>query len=429
MTVAIKPLPFDEAVAAFQRRAPHLIPTDRWTAMWQEEHATAFTVARSAGYDILGDIRDELQKALSNGTTFETFAKNLKPMLQAKGWWGTSEEVDGSTVQLGSMSRLQTIYNANMRVSQSAGAWERAQRTKSALPYLVYEGIHDNRQRPAHRAWTGTTKPVDDPWWDEHMPPCGWNCRCFVRQLTKAKGEAMPKFGDAPLSGPARSFTNSTTGEVVSVPYGIDPGWGYNPGKAALDGDAHAQAAKTMADKLAGAPPRVAALPIPSPTLDALTKEFGQWIDGLDRKKPAGNLRVVGALGNKTLDYLDKKQLTPQTGAVTVTDSAIGHMLRDVKTKKALAPDLATIRELPRYLANPAAVLWDNDKGNLLYVIDVQGAKGTRLVVQLDHTVKVRDAKTGQRVRVPTNAIVSGQLVPVSSLGDKRRYDLIEGKL
>src|SRR5690242_4016703 len=107
-----------------------MIPTDRWTAMWQEEHATAFTVARSAGYDILGDIADELKKALEQGTTFETFAKNLKPMLQAKGWWGKSEEADGTTVQLGSMSRLKTIYNSNMRVSYSAGAWERAQRTK-----------------------------------------------------------------------------------------------------------------------------------------------------------------------------------------------------------------------------------------------------------------------------------------------------------
>lgn len=38
--------------------------------------------------DILGDIRDELEKALKGGKTFETFAANLRPTLQAKGWWG-----------------------------------------------------------------------------------------------------------------------------------------------------------------------------------------------------------------------------------------------------------------------------------------------------------------------------------------------------
>lgn len=428
--VVVKPLPFEEAMRAFERRAPHLVPTDRWTAMWQEEHATAFTVARSVGYDILGDIADELKKALAAGTTFEQFATNLKPMLQAKGWWGPSQEDDGSVVQLGSMSRLKTIYDTNLRVSYSAGAWERAQRTKSALPFMVYEGIRDGRQRPAHRAWTGTVKPVDDPWWNEHWPPCGWNCRCWVRQVNGPAAHAMPSFGKAPLSGAARSFTNSTTGEKVQVPFGIDPGWGYNPGKAALAGDQVADAAKITADKMAGAPPRVAAAnPMSGAEVAALAREFGAWLDGVEAQKPKGDRRVVGAFDDRVLDHLEKQGVMPQTGGITINDHAIGHMLRDAKKAVAKAPALATLRDLPLHLAHPDAVLWDKDKGSLVYVIDVAGAKGTRLVVLLDRAVKVRDPATGKRATITTNAIVSGSLVPAAALSDKRRYELIEGTL
>jgi SPP1 gp7 family putative phage head morphogenesis protein len=422
----VRPVPFKEAIAAFERRAGNLVQTDRWTEMWHEEHATAFTVARSAGYDILGDISGELTKALTEGQTFESFAKNLRPILQKKGWWGKSVEDSGEVVQLGSQARLRTIYDVNMRTSYSAGAWERAQRTKRAFPYSIYEGIDDQRQRPAHHAWMGTCVSIDDPWLDTHWCPCGWKCRCWNRQVTRLEAEEHG-ITKHPATGPSRKFTNKSTGEVVEVPWGIDPGFGYNPGKAALDGKMRGDAAKVMADKLAAAPPRVAAMPLPKQILADQTEEFGRWIDGLDLAKPKGEQRVVGAFADPILDFLTSQSVAPESGAITISDHAVSHAMRDAKGAKR--PDIETLKALPALLAAPDAVLWDIERGTLLYVVAIDGASATRLVVQLDRFEKVREPVTGKRRTIRTNAIVNGQVLDVEALRDRKRFELVDGKL
>ncbi|MCX7366772.1 MAG: phage minor head protein [Alphaproteobacteria bacterium] len=161
--VELKPLPFREAIAALGRRTGNLKPSDRWTDRMHDEHAGEFTVARSLGYDILGDIEAAMNKALAEGTTLADFSKTLTPVLKAKGWWGKVESDDGTVVQLGSQRRLETIFNTNMRTSYAAGRWEQIQRTKADLPYLMYSAVLDKRTRPAHRSWHGTVLHVDDP--------------------------------------------------------------------------------------------------------------------------------------------------------------------------------------------------------------------------------------------------------------------------
>ena len=93
--------------------------------------------------DVLADIRAETERALADGHTFRDFAKDLTPMLQKKGWWGTKEMTDPLTgkkrlVQLGSPRRLRVIYDTNMRTARSAGQWERIQRVEkgAAVPAL-----------------------------------------------------------------------------------------------------------------------------------------------------------------------------------------------------------------------------------------------------------------------------------------------------
>lgn len=426
-TTAIKPLPFREAVEYFDRRAANLMPTDRWTDMWQEEHSTAFTVARSAGYDILGDIAGELRKAIADGGDFKTFAANLKPTLQRKGWWGVVQREDGEVVQLGSLQRLRTIYDVNLRVSFAAGAWERAQRTKRALPYIVYEGIDDDRQRPIHHSWMGTCLPIDHQWWDTHWAPCGWRCRCWNRQVSRLEAREIG-ITEHPPSGPPKRFFNPSTGAYVEVPHGIDPGFGYNVGKAALEGKTAGHVAKVMADKLAASPPRVAARRLPSDMLADQTSEFADWLNSIDRTKPKGEVRVVGALGDKVLDFLSTLAIdrVPASGAITLTDHAVAHILRDAKAGRT--PDIEVLRRLPILVAVPDAILWDRDTGKLLYVVALASGRGTRLVIELDRMEKARD-NAGKRTTVRANSIVSGQVMDVNALLDRRRYEVIDGRV
>lgn len=235
--------------------------------VWREEHAIAFTVAKILQLDMLADVRVAVDQALADGLTFQEFQKRLTPLLQEKGWWGVQERVDPLTgetkpVQLGSPRRLRIIYDTNLRTARAAGQWERIQRTKEALPYLLYTVGPSREHRVEHLGWHGTLLPVDDPWWKTHFVPNGWGCKCRVRQVTRREYERLLKTGiPAPASqatqeinpetglptgrhtgarvpvktqapaSPLVEWTNKRTGEVQRIPQGIDPGWDYNPGE------------------------------------------------------------------------------------------------------------------------------------------------------------------------------------------------------
>lgn len=214
----------------FDRRPSR--PSFRWDEVAPREHALAFTVARTAGYDVLDDIRTATRKAVVDRIPFSQFRDELVPVLKAKGWWGEKRVIDPRTgeiakVQLGSLRRLDLIYDANIRSAEAAGDWARIQRVKDVLPYLEYLTSTSERKRPLHLSWVGTTLLASDSWWSTHYPPNGWRCKCRVRS------RAMPREG-AQLSRPPlnlRPWRNGTTGESRLVPAGIDPGWDNNPGK------------------------------------------------------------------------------------------------------------------------------------------------------------------------------------------------------
>lgn len=214
-----------------------------WQDVWQEEHVRAFTVAKAMSADVLETIRAEVDKALADGRTLAQFRAELTPLLQKMGWWGRKRMIDpatglAKTVQLGSPRRLKIIYDMNMRMARAAGLWSKIQRTKDALPYLRYTAVMDDRTRPEHAEWHGTILPVDDPWWDTHYPPCGWNCRCTVIQIDAGTiaDRGWEVSSSPPPEGKPAPWTNPRTGEVVDVPAGIDPGFAYNVGKAAAGG-------------------------------------------------------------------------------------------------------------------------------------------------------------------------------------------------
>lgn len=240
-----EPLPIgapEDAVAALVAKG-YEIAFD-WRDVWQEENARAFTVAKAMTRDLLEDIREAVTKALDEGLTLKQFQDELRPRLQARGWWGRAmmtDPADGvaKVVRLGSPARLRTIYQTNLRVSYMAGRWARLQRTKSAFPLLRYIAVKDARTRPEHAAWDGIILPVDHPWWDTHFPPNGWNCRCDAQPVNERmiarRGWKETLDSDIPRA-PIRDYVNRRTGEVTRLEQGMDPGWSYNVGKAALEG-------------------------------------------------------------------------------------------------------------------------------------------------------------------------------------------------
>lgn len=209
-------------------------PAFSWQDVEAEEHAVAFTVAKAMEVDVLEAIRGEVQKALDEGLPFQTFQKNFRANPALSEWWGKREMVDPLTgetelVQLGSPRRLRTIYRANLRSARAAGQWERIERTAEAFPYLEYRLGPSEHHRPHHADKAGMILPVTSAFWDEWMPPNGWGCKCWVRQVTRREAErrgisTTPDVKDTIV-------VNERTGEQQIVPQGIDPGWQRNPGK------------------------------------------------------------------------------------------------------------------------------------------------------------------------------------------------------
>lgn len=216
-----------------------LRPAFSYLDVWGEEHAYAFTVAKATDAELLATLKSSIAAAIDKGQGFEEWRKALRPELERQGWAGPRRVADPSgrepdrVVNFAAPGRLQRIFSSNMRSARAAGQWERIQRSKGALPYLLYVRTTSAKPRPQHLSWAGTILPADDAWWATHFPPNGWNCKCAVRQVSRfERDDLLAEDGYTDEAPPRleRTFVNRRTGEISKVPDGIDPGWATNPG-------------------------------------------------------------------------------------------------------------------------------------------------------------------------------------------------------
>ncbi len=425
-------LPPEFAVAYMRARGYVLPPTFDWREMWQEAHTTAFTVAKSAGYDILGDIHAALEKVLAEGRTFRDFSAELAPILQSKGWWGRAPAADPLTgeiraVQLGSPRRLRVIYDTNLRTAQAAGDWVRIQAHAQSHPYLRYIVILDGHEREEHRRWHGTTLPVTHIWWITHYPPNGWFCRCTVMQLSP---EDMEEFGYELTEAPPTKmlpWENARTGELLLVPDGIDPGFAYNVGQAALQ----EHASRALMGKLDSLPPRLAAEAMADSArfiLPAVRRDVEAWITATASRISSGDRRVfnerrvVGALNKEQLDFLEARGSLPAAGGISIGDRDILHMQRPGKGARRWSAE--RLGDVPEILAHPKAVLWGNQVEGFFYVADGPADAPPRVVI-----VKVDTAQKAGRYKVWTNNPRTTANLSWKDLRNRGRYELIAGRL
>lgn len=383
------------------------VPTERWNQHLELPRSKAFVVAGATKMDVVNDLQESLAKALENGTTITDFRRDFDKTVEANGW--------GYKGQRG--WRTQVIYNNNLRSAQMAGRWAQIQRVKKRRPYLIYVTVGDTRVRPLHRAWNGLVLHVDDPWWDTHYPPNGWGCRCSV---TSANDAAL-KRRNLKVSSKAPDIVetdriNSNTGEVYGpVPQGIDVGWNHNPGKAWLAPDA------VFGEKLMALPPpvRKAVLANNGPAQEALSQTFSTWSRKVLSSPSRGELQTVGWLKNDTIEALEGKDISVQTAAISISDSRLKRMQRDLKTSKGKDLPKDVLFDLPEQLRQASAVLIDS-RGGLAFVLKSKPLnKAAKVVVYLNF----RDR--GEL----TNSVRSGSLTTLRDLKNKGFYEVLIGEL
>lgn len=236
----------DKAVLAFLANKTPRQSFSHWD-IWHNEHAVSFTVAKMMSDDLLKDVQNALIRSIEQGKSFNTFKKEMKRHLMAKGWWGEQFMLDpkdptGSPklVQLGSTRRLKLIFETNIRQAQAYGQWQRIWKNRDFFPYLEYIESTSDSQREQHLEFVGLILPVEHPFWDKNFPPNGYNCKCSVLALTKK--DAIAKKGEDGLKADLeranrlieqeKEFENPRQeGRTVKHHRTVTPTFAYNAGK------------------------------------------------------------------------------------------------------------------------------------------------------------------------------------------------------
>lgn len=408
-------VPFQEAIDHFRSKLN--MPTRRYDAMLGEIHAKAFTVAGAINVDLLTDIRESLDQAISNGTTITDFRKQFDETVQKHGWSYKGKRG----------WRTRVIFDNNLRTAHMAGRWQQFQRVKKTRPFLQYQTAGDRRVRPEHAAWDNKVLNIDDSWWDTHMPPNGWGCRCTVRSLSarQMRRDKLDVDQAPPLENTERIST--TTGEVFGdVPKGIDTGWNYNVGKAWLGPEA------SFGIKLAALPPVIREQALSGAALATMSKRilpaYKKWAKkALNGDKSVESLHYVGYFSHTILNFASKQDRPITDPLIAVTARDLRGMTKSksgrttgrsrAKKQKQLVP-VDILNNLPSAILN-AAALWDVRTQSVIYAFDSPDINKLSKIV-----VKPRTTKG-----VARNLIVHGSVVSKESLKDNKSYILIEGKI
>lgn len=217
--------PFNAQLTAFRLRMLELIPTAAWDDLFGAEHDRAFVVAGAVKADLLSDLARSVEKAIAEGTTFETFQKDFRGVVEKHGWHGwTGEGTKG-----GEAWRMRVIYDTNLQTSYMAG--RHAQLVAGNFPYWVYRHGGSLDPRPQHLAWDGLVLPSNHPFWATHFPPNDWGCSCRVfgaRSLAEAR-----RLGGKPELKLADGWDQSLP--KTGAPAGVGKGWNYAPGASVAD--------------------------------------------------------------------------------------------------------------------------------------------------------------------------------------------------
>lgn len=229
-------VPFQGAID-FHRQKVRL-PSRNWRDLDGKAHDRGFVVAGATRDALLADLHGAVDDAIAGGMRLEAFQAQFEAIVAKHGWTGWT----GEGTARGRAWRARVIYDTNLRTAYAAGRYQQMTHPDvvKVRPYWRY--VHGDtrnplRPRPQHQAWHDLVLAWDDPWWQTHYPPNGWLCSCGVRTVSRRELARMDKSGPdtAPDAG-ARAVKDPVTGDMHSVPKGIDFGWDHAPGRSWADG-------------------------------------------------------------------------------------------------------------------------------------------------------------------------------------------------
>lgn len=376
-------VPFAQANAFLQRKLQ--LPSAHWDELRGAVHAHAFMAAGATKLQLVDDLHQAVIAARTGGETLSSFAKRFDEVVAKHGWSYRGNRA----------FRTRTIFQTNMATAAAAGHWEQMMRTKATRPYGMYLTADDHAVRDEHRRWHRLILPLDHPWWRTHYPPNGWGCRCTVVSLSESD---LKRLGLEVSEAPDLERTDrviGSTGEIVKdVPRGIDIGWDYNVGEAAMGPPI------ALGRTLATMNPAVRAQVLSPQRLLRFSRQlqvpWTPWAQAvLQADRTVAGAQAMGYLSAPVLTWLarplDKEGrisnvVPPQQVTSALVLAERGALLRNQpkrKGQRGLSARDALL--MPTLMATAEAIYWDTANGSLLYAWPTDGpGRSKKLIVRIE---------------------------------------------
>lgn len=406
-----------------------------WHEVYGEAHAKAFTVAKMTELDLLKDTKKLLEKSLKEGQSYNQFQKEAMELFAKKGWTGKRIDVDSEgnakVVELGTPRRIKKIFNCNMNSAYAVGRYKELCEEADVAPYWQYMCIIDEKTRPEHLLMHGKVFRADDDFWTHFFPPNGWNCRCFVKSLTKGmlerKGLTVEnsenkisstkvKVGGEEKEIPTYSFIDGGVERILKP----DAGWETNLGIKAWGLDIQAwNKVKDMPDTIKYKfISEMATNPHKKHEIAHIIKETLRR----EQLKSRGEEATLSWFTPKILENLKKENIDLQSPIITFEDRQVRHSLgkRKVNKQKLEKNQFVKIYD---YIKKPDEIFIDIVEKTVNYVIFLPKDKIINECDCINIPVKINiDSK-----KRPINFIGTTQRVKYSTVFlNKKRYKKVE---
>lgn len=159
-----------EAIDYFKNKK--VVTRKTFDLLAEDARSSAFTVSGLYKSDVLKGFKDEISKALKEGTPQKAVIKRFKSIVS-----GAYKQKE-----LGNF-HLETVFRSNLSIAYNTGRRRALEEVAGDLPYWQYQAVMDDRTRPAHAALHGLILPANHEFWSTHFPPIGFNCRCTITAL------------------------------------------------------------------------------------------------------------------------------------------------------------------------------------------------------------------------------------------------------
>ena len=155
-----------------------------------ELRARAITVAGIESLSVVSDIRDRIAE-LPAGGDWKAIKKDLVRDLSPYLVDPDADDEERAAQQNAAERRAELLLRTHGFQAYQSASYQVMDRLRDVFPYWQYDSQGDHKVRATHAALNGIVLPADSPFWQGHIPPWQWGCRCQIIPLLPEEVEDM----------------------------------------------------------------------------------------------------------------------------------------------------------------------------------------------------------------------------------------------